>query len=91
MIKDTVSKIKELFRSRKLSYQMTFQKSSPYAQHVLRDLAKFCRAHDSTFTTDDRTTYMLEGRREVWLRLQNHLNLTLDEIYDLHQIRAKGE
>ena len=27
---------------------------------------------------------MLEGRREVWLRIQNHLNLTQSELWALH-------
>lgn len=40
------------------------------AKLVLTDLASFCRAHDTTFHTDERTHAMLEGRREVFLRIQ---------------------
>jgi hypothetical protein len=56
---------------------------------VLEDLAKFCRAHETTFNPDSRLNAVLEGRREVWLRIQNYLELSLDEIYDLHNVRNK--
>ena len=45
---------------------------------VLQDLAEFCRA------TDQRLNDVLIGRHEVWLRIQNHLNLTTEELYRLH-------
>lgn len=30
---------------------------------------------------------MLEGRREVWLRIQEYLQLDSEEIYSLHKIK----
>lgn len=50
---------------------------------MLADLAKFCRAADSTYHTDNTVTYMLQGRREVWLRIQDHLNLSPEVLYQL--------
>tara|TARA_R110000868_G_scaffold232926_2_gene486639 strand:+ start:1171 stop:1518 length:348 start_codon:yes stop_codon:yes gene_type:complete len=51
---------------------------------VLQDLAEFCRATQSTFNPDQRLNDVLIGRHEVWLRIQNHLNLTTEELYRLH-------
>jgi hypothetical protein len=39
---------------------------------VLEDLAKFCRADQSCFDADPRIHAVLEGRREVWLRIQEY-------------------
>ena len=50
---------------------------------MLTDLATFCRAHDTTFHVDERTHAMLEGRREVFLRIQRHLKLTEEELWSL--------
>ena len=91
MIKDTAIKLRNLFNSRKQAYSFTFNLKDQSNRVVLEDLAKFCRANDTTFTKDDRLSAVLEGRREVWLRIQNYLNLSVDELYDLHAIRVKGE
>lgn len=93
MIKDTVQAIKNLFASRSFAYQRVFDKDNKYTQAVLMDLAKFCRAHETTYNKDERAHAAMEGRREVWLRIESHLKLTPDELYDLHKIKAipKGE
>ena len=87
MIKDTVSAIKNLFKSRAFAYRMVFDEKNQYTKTVLKDLARFCRAHESTFQADERKHAVLEGRGEVWLRLQEHLNLEAEEFMALH--RAK--
>lgn len=91
MILETASKLKELFRQRKTAYVQTFNFSDRANRAVLEDLARFCRANDTTFVKDERLSSVLEGRREVWLRIQNYLNLTNDELFELHTIRTKGE
>jgi hypothetical protein len=55
---------------------------------VLEDLAKFCRAHESTFHAEERVAGRLDGRREVWLRIQQHLQLSEDALWKLYH---KGE
>lgn len=87
MIKDKESKIRGLIQSRSVAYSQTFLKDSVHVKTVLKDLAKFCRAHESTFNADARLHAVLEGRREVWLRIEEHLNLSIDEIYDLHKVK----
>lgn len=69
-------------RNRKRSYQFAFQ--TPAGQEVLKDLAKFCRARETTFLPDGRAHCVLEGRREVWLRITNHLGLTEEQLMDIY-------
>lgn len=70
-------------RARKRAYQDAF--NSPSGAEVLIDLARFCRANETTFDPDPRLHAALEGRREVWLRIQQHLNLTSQDLADLYQ------
>lgn len=67
---------------RRHAYRTTFK--GPVAEVVLQDLAKFCRAHQSTFHADPRAHAVAEGRREVWLRIQNHLKLTDEQLWALY-------
>jgi hypothetical protein len=69
-----------LLTLRKQAYQQTFNKESVAVQRVLKDLAKFCRANITTFHPDSRMHAHLEGRREVWLRITQHLQLTPEEL-----------
>ena len=87
MIKGIRSDLRTLFRGRRLSYHHVFNRENQYTKEVLKDLAKFCRAHMSTFNKDPRVQANLDGRREVWLRIQEHLMLTNDEIYELHGVK----
>lgn len=73
-------KLKGLLTLRKQAFQQVFNPNSVYAQRVIRDLAKFCRANATTFHQDARMHAVLEGRREVWLRIEQHLRLTPDEL-----------
>lgn len=72
----------DFLRRRKIDYQLAFK--SPAGQAVLIDLARFCRADDTCFHEDPRLHAVLEGRREVWLRIQKHLNLTTDQLYAVY-------
>jgi len=87
MILDSFSKIKDLIRTRKFAYQMVFAKENKYTRAVLKDLARFCRAHESTFDVDPRRHAALEGRREVFLRIKEYLELNETEIYELHKVK----
>ena len=79
-----MSPLKEIFlflRGRRESYRRVFD--SPDGKAVLADLAKFCRASVTTFHEDPRAHALAEGRREVWLRIQNHLRLSEDDLWQL--------
>jgi len=82
-------KLKEIWRKaydflhrRKQSYMLAF--GGPAGHEVLADLARFCRANETCFNADPRLHAVLEGRREVFLRIQQHLNLTQAQLYALY-------
>jgi len=69
-------------RYRQAAYRKTFE--NPEGRKVLADLRRFCRATQPTADVNNvQTTYLLEGRREVWLRILAHLQLTDEDVYKL--------
>lgn len=74
---------RELF-DRQRAYLDVFNLESQTAILVLEDIAKFCRANESTFDTDPRIHALMEGRKEVWLRIQEHLQLTSPKLWALY-------
>lgn len=74
---------------RRNAYANTFD--TPLGREVLADLAVFCRANATTFHPDARLHAVAEGRREVWLRIQNHLKLTDDQFYELFTAKKARE
>lgn len=68
-------------QSRQRAYQLCF--TTPAGQMVLADLAKFCRATTTCYDPDPRKHAALEGRRDVFLRIANHMNLTPEQLYAL--------
>ncbi len=83
MILDKIQKIRDAIRSRTTAYTQVFDRNNKYTDVVLKDLAKFCRANETTFKEDARLHAVLEGRREVYLRICHHLKLTADELIEL--------
>jgi len=84
IITEALARAKAFLSTRKMAYHQVFNRSSVFTPVVLADLAKFCRANETTFHTDDRMHAVLEGRREVFLRIQQHLNLSDDELWDIY-------
>lgn len=66
---------------RRTAYVRTFR--TPVAAPVLADLARFCRAATSTGHPDPYMAARLDGRREAWLRISQHINLSDDELWKL--------
>lgn len=66
---------------RQHAYRRTFD--GPLAEEVLADLISFCRAHETTFHPDARVSALLEGRREVLLRILDHCNLTSEDLFEI--------
>lgn len=94
-----VRKTLEFLRERKKAYAIAFGTKKlaesirraycqvlggPSGQMVLADLAKFCRASETCYDADPRMNAVLEGRREVWLRMQQHLRMTPEELFQLY-------
>ena len=78
---DRFGKTLDFLRSRKRNYQLAF--GSPAGQEVMIDLAQFCRANETCFHADPRLHAVAEGRREVWLRIQQHLNLSSEQLVSI--------
>jgi hypothetical protein len=91
MLLDTIRAFRAKLDGRSLAYHRVFDRKSPYTQEVLKDLARFCRAHESTFHADPRLHAVLEGRREVWLLIERMLNLSTEELYLLHKVKDERQ
>lgn len=76
--------------NRKQAYQLTFQTHQPANVVVLDDLFRFCRGRESTFHPDPRVAANLDGRREVLLRILNHLNLSEEQLAQLYAGNQAG-
>jgi len=74
--------VKTFLRSRRQAYITVF--TGPAGEAVLKDLARFCRAHSSTWNANPALSDKLDGRREVILRIFEHINLTEDQLYKLY-------
>lgn len=77
----SMRRLEEYLSGRKRIYELTF--GNRHGKMVLADLARFCRAHESCFHPDPRLHAVAEGRREVWLRIQQHLRLDEDQLAEL--------
>ncbi len=75
----------KLFREKNLIYHRTFD--TEMGKEVLNDLAIFCHANDSTYRATERETMIQEGKRQVWLRIQNFLQLSDRQLWQI----KKGE
>jgi len=82
MIFDLKDRARRFLFARQHAYRTTFR--GPLAERVLRDLAQFCRANETTFHDDPRLHALLEGRREVWLRICRHLDLGADDLLRIY-------
>ena len=82
--------------NRRRSYRLLFldadNKPNRAAESVLADLRRCCRAQSSTAavnpltrSVDPLAMAMAEGRREVWNRIQAHLNLSDRDITHLQE------
>lgn len=76
---------------RQKAYINTFNNKSETDKAVLEDLARFCRANESTFDPDPRVHAVLEGRREVFLRIMDHVGLGSEELWMKYTTKKKRE
>lgn len=69
----------DAIRKTKSHYHSCF--SAPGGAFVLQDLANFCKAADTTQVFGDPYHSMInEGRRQVWLHIQDLFSLPADKI-----------
>lgn len=95
-MKEFFEKLRRALFSRQMAYRRVLGGQSPEQRLVLKDLARVCRAHESTMVQgkvmlDERAHAFMEGRRWVWLRIQDHLKLTPEQLWDLYDGRGSDQ
>lgn len=93
--------IRKVLFKRRHAYRVLFQpggQSTVAAELVLEDLRSFCRATKSTVVVnpitgavDERATFIAEGRREVFLRITQHLNISDADLYRVMEREAQNQ
>lgn len=78
--------VEDFFKRRRQAYLAVFNPENESARIVLEDLTNFCRGDKSTFHPKARVHAVLEGRREVFLRIKEHTDLPLEEF-----LKRKGK
>lgn len=77
-------------KSKSRAYKALFDKSDGNSDIVLADLAKFCHYRATSADVENtNATYLVEGRREVFLRLLEMLNVSEERID--HALRRQEE
>ena len=85
-IAETIVKARGKLNRRRRAYQQVF--GSPMGQEVLQDLIFFCRGTETTFHEDPRVHAVLEGRREVLIRIAQHMNLSFEKLWAIYDGRT---
>jgi len=85
----TPEEMLQIFTDCKRAYQLAF--GSAAGEAVLTDLTPFCRARETCVVPGDRDkTFVLEGRREVFLRIRDYLDLTPEQLVEKYTRPATG-
>lgn len=84
MMKELIEKLKNFLFIRKQAYEQVFNPESIFVQRVIADLSKFCRDKKTTFHSDARLSALLEGRREVLLRIMYHSKLDNEQFWKMY-------
>lgn len=89
MIKNFIARGQALLHTRAGAYKTIFSGSNAAGNIIFRDLIGFCRGLDTTFHEDPRLHALLEGRREVLMRIAQHCNLSFDDLWAISDGRIE--
>lgn len=67
------------FADRKRAFNSAFA-MQPHGAKVMELLGLFCRSRDTTAIGDASMVHLLEGRRQVFLLIQDYLELTPEQL-----------
>lgn len=90
-INEQRARAESVLRARKVAYGRVFKDGGATADDILivvGDLKRFCRHDRSTFHPNVQMAARLDGRREVILRVDEYLNLS---VVELMQQKFAGE
>jgi hypothetical protein len=80
----TVQETVDWLRGLRKAFRLTFEVHQPANVTALQNLQSFCFATRSCAVPGDRDRTLLnEGRREVWLHLNEYLHLNEEQLYQL--------
>lgn len=78
------------FEDKKRAYLLAF--GTDAGKIALDDLRPFCRARETCVVPGARdATFVLEGRREVWLRIQDFLDRPVEQLVAIYAKPIEGE
>ena len=83
------SRLFDFLKGQKQDFQLAWS-NQPASERMLAALGKFCNANKTPTAygkdgrVDAEQTYINLGRQEVWLFIQQHLNLTTQQLYRLY-------
>lgn len=83
-VEDKRRKARAFLLDRQRAYRKVFGGKDKATKQVFEDLKYFCRADVSCFHEDPRMHAVLEGRREVILRIGHHLDLNTDDMLNTY-------
>ena len=72
-------------------YRAIFAKDDPSSKAVMADLAKFCRLLSTTHEPNHDDGLILEGRRQVLLRILQHIGMTPETLFTIMQGLSESE
>jgi hypothetical protein len=87
---DADQAVENYLRNRARAYRAVFSTQACTEgdlEFVMLDLAHFCRAFTSAYAPDQRDHALLEGRREVFLRIFDHVSLSHDVLMQRYAIQ----
>lgn len=75
--------VRRYIETRRRAYKAVFTGKGEHGdiEFVMRDLAAFCRAYEPTFNMNPKVQDLLEGRREVFMRIMSFMHLSHDTLY----------
>ncbi len=76
MLRSLAGKVRARFEPRRIhsAYRATF--GTDQGRFVLAHIADMCHATETTFETDPMAMAVAEGRRQIWLSIQDMMEIT---------------
>lgn len=87
--KQLATQLEGFLRRRQEAYRRVFIGSAATedVQIVMDDLRTFTRGDVTTFHENERISTLLQGRQEVWLRINDHTRLSFDALFEKYSRR----
>lgn len=83
-LQESIAKTIEFLGWRKRAFQLLWPGSHRATDVVLRDLSRYCHINEECPHTDPFKVGEWLGRRSVFLRIQRHLYLSPEELFELY-------